>query len=155
MIFRCQKLGIQIRKANPLQKKLKRAGVKSDNYQKETKLVAHCAPVLLFDPPSCSLKNMAPDLAFLTQRKQSTRAPFSILLILQHKIYNVTWKKTNTDFMFLLTVCFVCVFLVCYSVLQTKEKNCCNLYPSSHLDAFDYTKSKHCSCIFKDYTKAL
>lgn len=78
----------------------------------ETKLVAHCAPVLLFDPPSCSLKNMAPDLAFLTQRKQSTRAPFSILLIFQHKIYNVTWKKTNTDFMFLLTVCFVCVFLV-------------------------------------------
>jgi len=121
----------------------------------DSKLVAHCAPVLLFDPPSCSLKNMAPDLAFLTQRKQSTRAPFSILLIFQHKIYNVTWKKTNTDFMFLLTVCFVCVFLVCYSVLQTKEKNCCNLYPSSHLDAFDYTKSKHCSCIFKDYTKAL
>ena len=45
-------------------------------------------------------------------------------------------EKNNTDFMFLLTVCFVCVFLVCYSVLQTKEKNCCNLYPSSHLKCF-------------------
>jgi len=31
-------------------------------------------------------------------------------------------KKQYRFFMFLLTVCFVCVFLVCYSVLQTKEK---------------------------------
>jgi len=122
MIFRCQKLGIQIKKP-PLQKRKKKIKKSWCHIRIiDSKLVAHCAPVLLFDPPSCSLKNMAPDLAFLTQRKQSTRAPFSILLIFQHKIYNVTWKKTNTDFMFLLTVCFVCVFLVCYSVLQTKEK---------------------------------
>lgn len=122
----------------------------------DSKLVAHCAPVLLFDPPSCSLKNMAPDLAFLTQRKQSTRAPFSILLIFQHKIYNVTWKKTNTDFMFLLTVCFVCVFLVLLQrPADQRKKNVVTCIHPPTLNAFDYTKSKHCSCIFKDYTKAL
>jgi len=107
----------------------------------ETKLVAHCAPVLLFDPPSCSLKNMAPDLAFLTQRKQSTRAPFSILLIFQHKIYNVTWKKTNTDFMFLLTVCFVCVFLVLLQrPADQRKKNVVTCIHPPTLNAFDYTK---------------
>merc|ERR1712238_2707 len=122
---------------------------------KETKLVAHCAPVLLFDPPSCSLTTNGPRSCLFDAKETKYKSSFFHIIDFQHKIYNVTWKKTNTEFMFLLTICFVCVFLVCYSVLQTKEKNCCNLYPSSHLDAFDYTKSKHCSCIFKDYTKAL
>ena len=107
----------------------------------DSKLVAHCAPVLLFDPPSCSLKNMAPDLAFLTQRKQSTRAPFSILLIFQHKIYNVTWKKTQYRFY----VSFNCLFCVCiFSLLQRpadqRKKNVVTCIHPPTLNAFDYTK---------------